>query len=308
MCCLQYICPDPFFKNKNVWRVDCMKSRGHLGQANRSDSSSNRKVSYRANREEAKRVVARKGRRRRRSSMKLYYFLLALLIVATGVTLSLTVFFHIQTITVEGSGIYSDEEIIEVAGVEIGRNLFLCDAGKAEKRLEVQLPYIENAAVVKKLPTGINIKIEEAVIAGQVAFEGNFILIREKGKVLDILPEEKENVTVVLGLEVKGADKGYRLSFAREQDKESLFDLQKAIKTNGFADKINYIEFVSSSEIVLLYDNRIKMKIGAPSAVNYKLEFAKRVIDEKIGSEERGTLDLSLLSSKSEKASFIPEE
>lgn len=285
-----------------------MKSRGNAGQAVRSTSSSNRNISPGAKREEAKRVTARKGKRRRHSSMKLYYFLLMLLIVATGVTLSLTVFFHIQAITVEGSSVYSNEKVIEVAGIEIGQNLFLCDTGKAEKRLEVQLPYIENAQVSRKLPTRISIKIEEAVVAGQMASEDKFILISETGKVLEILPEKRENVPVISGLEVKEAAVGFGLSFVREQDKEALIDLQKGLKDNGFVDKINHIEFVSSSEIVVLYDNRIKMKIGTPVEINYKLEFARRVLDEKISSHEKGTLDLSLLSGKSEKATFIPEE
>lgn len=238
--------------------------------------------------------------------MKLYYFLLMLLIVATGITLSLTVFFHIQTIDVEGICIYENEKIIEVAGIEIGQNLFLCDTDKAEKQLETQLPYIENAEVTRRLPTGINIFVEEAVLAGQVCLDSGYALISETGKVLEILPERRDGLLVIYGLEVAQAVEGGKLDLIREQDKQSLFDLQKALLHNGI-EKINHIEFVGSSEVFVLYDSRIRIKIGTPTALNYKLEFAKRILEEKIGAHEKGTLDLSLLSSNSEKASFIPD-
>ncbi len=284
-----------------------LKTQRKKGQAVRS-TTSNKSVHSRAKRGDVRRAAVRAGKRRKHSSMKLYYFLLMLLIVATGITLSFTVFFHIQTITVEGTAMYDHEKVVEVAGIKIGQNLFLCDTDKAEERLETNLPYIEKASVLRRLPTGIHIKIEEAKAAGQVDIEGRYALISDKGKVLEVMTAAKDNVPEITGLGVNEAKEGFNLAFVREQDKETLFELFGAIKSYGFGGKINRVEFASTSDIILLFDNRIKIKLGAPTTINYKLEFARRVIDEKIGINEKGTLDLSLLSSTSEKASFIPEE
>jgi hypothetical protein len=57
---------------------------------------------------------------------------------------------------------------------------------------------------------------------------------------------------------------------------------------------------------VINYDNRLKIEIGADEDLNYKVITAKEIIMNKIGSSEKGTLDLKNL--KKENRSYFTSE
>ena len=53
------------------------------------------------------------------------------------------------------------------------------------------------------------------------------------------------------------------------------------------------------------YQNRIKILLGNIAQVDYKIKFAKRIIDKNIDKNEKGTVDLTSLQSNS-KVYFYP--
>ena len=65
----------------------------------------------------------RRGRRRRGRFSFLYKFLSTLLILAAMVT-GCIVFFRVNTVVVVGETRYSESEILDAAGVEMGEHLF----------------------------------------------------------------------------------------------------------------------------------------------------------------------------------------
>jgi UDP-N-acetylglucosamine 1-carboxyvinyltransferase len=89
--------------------------------------------------------VRRRRKRRRRAGglTKAVRYCLALAAVAIGVG----IFFKTSDIRVEGNTLYSDEEILAVAGLREGKSLFFAERGAAEKRLCSELPYIDKADI-----------------------------------------------------------------------------------------------------------------------------------------------------------------
>ena len=51
------------------------------------------------------------------------------------------------------------------------------------------------------------------------------------------------------------------------------------------------IDFTDISDIIILYDGRLKIKIGNTNDVIYRLKFIKEVIDKNISPHERATID-----------------
>ena len=70
-------------------------------------------------------AAKRRNRRRRRGRASFPLRLLSLIIVVAAIVAALTMFFRIDTIVVEGNERYTDEQIIEAAGVQKEQNLVL---------------------------------------------------------------------------------------------------------------------------------------------------------------------------------------
>ncbi len=133
-----------------------------------------------------------KGKSQSRSKLTtaLTYIMIVFAFIALMVTLSLTVFFKIESIkvTVDGTKFYSESRITELSGIEEGQNIFSVDANKIEKNIEKTMPYIEDCEIKRSFPTGIKIKAESAQPAGVITLQnGMRIVVSIKGKSLEVL-------------------------------------------------------------------------------------------------------------------------
>ena len=72
---------------------------------------------------------------------------LAVLVTAVAILLAMSVFFKVSRIDVVGAETYSEKEIIDASGIEIGENLFFVDRFEAASRIFANLPYIDNVTV-----------------------------------------------------------------------------------------------------------------------------------------------------------------
>ena len=70
-------------------------------------------------------AAKRRNRRRRRGRASFPLRLLSLIVVIAAIVGALTMFFRIDTIVVQGNARYTDEQIIEAAGVRKEQNLVL---------------------------------------------------------------------------------------------------------------------------------------------------------------------------------------
>lgn len=272
-------------------------------------------------------------RRRKRRRAVLFYIAMFLFVVVAAVTLSLTVLFKIDTIQVTGSSRYPAQQIVSVSGIVQGENLFLAKTKEAGAAIESQLPYIKTATVSRRLPATIVIYVEDDTASGAIAYEGRYALIGSGDKVLEFVDTLPQGVTLVKGLELAKAEVGQPIVYAddveqnssseggdaepdasssevlesassasapsEEEDatmhrsKEVFQELWKAIEESEL-DKVTEIDLSDPYNLVILYDNRITMELGLPTDLEYKLHYAKGILDAGgIKDTERGTLKLS---------------
>ncbi len=88
------------------------------------------------------------ARRRGRASFPLR--LLCLAVVIAAFLGALTMFFRIDMIVVEGNERYTEEQIIEAAGVQKEQNLVLLNKYKAKQSIFDTLPYVETVVINRK--------------------------------------------------------------------------------------------------------------------------------------------------------------
>ncbi len=159
--------------------------------------------------EELRREHRAARRRQQRMRRRIFYVALSLVVIIIGIVLSLTVFFNVTKIEVEGNTIYTEKEIIAASGVDTGDNLFLVSRDGVRNSIFEKLPFTGTVEFSNKLPGTLKIKVYDTSVRCAIETKDGYILINENGKVLavvDTLEELYENA-VYLG-QYKGVAKG----------------------------------------------------------------------------------------------------
>lgn len=252
----------------------------------------------------AQSIKARRQKIRRERALRTFYFLLVVVMLSVLVTLSLTVLFKIENISVVGDEIYTKEQIIEISGLKTGENIFRTDTSAAKQKIEEALSYVESATVRRKLPATIEIEIKKAMPCAAVRTTGQYAIISKTGKVLDVNVTVPEGTPIFEGIAVKNAELGKVLETEREDDLKVLVNIVSVLEDSQLYD-INYVNLSSLYNIEFMYNNRIIIQVGSSTDLQDKLVTAKYILDHNIGPEEKGTIDVSM-TERSE-ARFRPE-
>lgn len=111
-------------------------------------------------------------------------FMVVVVLVATGVTLTRTSLFGARTINVHGAAHLKRSNILRIAGIQPGTNVFTFDVGAAERRLERDA-WIADATITKDLPSTVSVDIRERVAVAVVQSGGILRLVADDGVLLE---------------------------------------------------------------------------------------------------------------------------
>ena len=246
-------------------------------------------------------------RKQRKLRTRIIYIVTFLVIVLAAVLLSFTVMFRTNEIVVENSESvpYSDSEIIAKSGLKPGGNIFTAQKKAAVRNIVDNFPYIENAEITFRIPGTQVIKIEAAIPSYEVAVNGGFAIISEKGRVLEINPNQMSNIPLMKGLKVTDTQVGQYISFEKESTQQILNEVISSINENN-VPLIYGIDISNSASIKLNYDNRITILIGLPEDVGYKLRTAMAIINNQLSATDKGDLDVSISNGNRKASYFTP--
>lgn len=247
-------------------------------------------------------VVSRKKRRR---NMSLYYVLIVIFVVLAMIFLSFTVLFNIKTIEVNGNSLYTNEQVIEMSGVKLGDNLFRTDTNAAEHMIMSAFPYFENVTVRRKLASKLIITVKEAVPAASINYDTNkFLAISKNGRILETdLAAPREDTAEVFGMELSKTDVGQNYEDKDSMKQNILNEILQECDKLGL-NKLTKIDISTRTDIRLIYNGCIKIKLGSSQDIPFKLSYIKSVIDS-VGENYAGTL---IYHSAESGISAIPDE
>lgn len=252
--------------------------------------------------ERAKReALARKRRKKRRSAA---FFLLFVLTV-TGIALSLTVFFKIETVEVNvATSRYTKQEIAEAAGIKEGDNIFLFSTGRAAGKVETTLINLTDVKITRQLPNTVIIEGTELSQYAMLVYDGGQLAISSNLYIFsgDALPADGS--MKVYGLTPTVTARGKLLQVEKEQqlNYEILQQLFESLVEQGLFNGVTEIDVSDRLNITLVYEGRIDVVFGTASELEYKVRMLKKMVDEGIAPDESGRLDLSI----EKKAIFKP--
>lgn len=215
------------------------------------------------------------------------YFILAIVFICAFFYFVVTVLFNVDKINVVGNTMYENNDIIKTSGIKKGDNLFDVDVKYAEDKLYSVYSYIEKADVKRNFPNGITINITEATPFAALEDSDGFTLLSTNGKVMERGLEELPNGIIV----VRGMS-----TVNNTEDDKKKFDLLVTIMDymNKLSmKKYNLIDLTDTLNMVLVFNNRIKVELGNELELEYKLQFADNIINEKIPDMGYYLLDAS---------------
>ncbi|MBQ9531473.1 MAG: FtsQ-type POTRA domain-containing protein [Eubacterium sp.] len=202
-------------------------------------------------------------------------------IAAVIIVLSLTVLFKTQTITIKGNEIYSANEINAVLPVQKDKSMFLADLSGAEEKLEESLPYIYDANIKRKLPSTIVVNITETPqIYAIKNKDKTYTMVDDNFKVVEANSAKRPNKSILIKkAALLSAIPGKTAQFSDKKVKENLTQLIKAVKKVKF-EKITQLYSVDINNNYLVYNSRIKIKLGSTDNLDEKLYSALAAINK----------------------------
>lgn len=248
-----------------------------------------------------------KGRALRRIRKYLFhYILLAAFCLAILFVMCYTVFFKLDKIQVNGCSVYSQAQIIDEIGAQKGESLFKVNLSNAEKLLVGKLPYVRSVKISRQFPTTLKVDVQEEEVLGAVYTSEGFAILSTTGKVLETrVLALKEGIPRIVGLVGQTYETGSYLRKSDAKDGELLDqikvlqEVQKQLAANHLTD-ITYYDVSDLLNIEVMLEDKLLLKLGSSSEMDYKLEFISRVLaGKKAGEEEfeqvpeEGTLDFS---------------
>lgn len=257
--------------------------------------------------ERAIRIKQLKRKRNIRKAIVVIGFLLIISIIVSPVLIF--TLFRVKSFTVEGTGAYTNEEIISASGIVMGKSLLFADLDEAADNIEKMLPYTDNVKLTKKLPDGIIIRYEATEKAFAIGMSnGLYAVTNGNLKVLEITGEQPAGVALIVGAVPYKAEVGETAAFDVLQDGEKkeefvdetlslLLEITGAITENKTND-ISLINIAEKNDIYLIYQGRIVLNLGNSSDLPSKLSLGNKVINSEntIDPFQFGSIDLSIVT------------
>ena len=246
-----------------------------------------------------RREPPRKGRKPLGKTARRVTLLLAVLAMA-AVTALLCVFllFKVSSLQVTGDPVYSQEEVLALCDYAIGDNLLFAPTQSQEERLESQLPYVEDAQVIKHFPNTLEIRITAAQTAASVSSGGGWLYVSSQGKILEQAAEPAAATMQVTGFVSTATQPGQYLQAEDATALSALQEILTALTQREMITQCTRLDLTDLYDIRLWYQDRVECKLGSTAGLTYKLDFAYDALinpttENRVGDKETGVLDLS---------------
>ncbi len=247
--------------------------------------------------------------------------LVTVVAVVLALVFGISIFFHVDTITVSGCEKYDAWTVKEASGIQIGDNLLSVNDAQVSGNIITKLPYVKNVRVGIKLPNTVNIYIEEQDVVYAIRDTGNlWWLITGEGVVVETtdlatageypqilgiklyrpesaqqaVAEEPEPQTPA-GTTDEGETTPPPITILGSQRLETALDIVQYLEDYQVIDKIVNVDVSDMGNILVQYGRQYQINLGDTTELKYKLELAVKGIPklDKEYSSPVGTVDVS---------------
>lgn len=247
--------------------------------------------------------MARQRKIRKRRMVTFFCFFIFVMI-CVGITLSLTVFFPINSISVKGSKIYSASDIVKHSGIQKGDNLFTVSRSGAEQLLKQTLPYVESLELERQLPDKLILKVKDAEEFACYNVKGRYYTVSRSGWVLKENPEKPENLIEIIAKEAK-CKVGSEIVFKDERPLNIIDKILAAVEEEKL--QLDTVDVTEKISIKIKVEGRFDVTLGNSNNLPEKIRHLAGMI-EYISPEKEGSINLSMWTSSNTEGTFTEKK
>lgn len=146
----------------------------------------------------------RRRKKRRRNISRFFLSSMLIFFMSLAVVVGATIFFKVETITVEGNSHYSDADIISATNIQLGNNVFSIKQNDISQKITYSLPYIQSITIKLSLPTEIRLIVQEQAGMVELITEEGTWYMGVQGKLLErVVFTSEEFEEIILDEEVE---------------------------------------------------------------------------------------------------------
>lgn len=236
----------------------------------------------------------RKTKKRRRRQAATAFFVI--LFATAGVILSLTVFFPVKEVRVEGHSLYGEEEIIANSGIKVGDNLFRFNATARSKAIWTSLPYIENVHIRRTLAGVVVIEVTEIKHLFAIPVDSGVAVVSGSLKILQVTAQPPDQVVTLRGVQARNPKVGQTLETEDKAEIAFFSELLDALKKYELLDGVNEIDLSDRLNGTLIYENRFQVMIGTAHDLDYKISMLREMIMNRLRPGDSGFIDVATVA------------
>ena len=274
-----------------------------IGVENKKVPSKSKKTSKKTNAKKNnknKTVKHKKGKVRKQAKI-----VFGMILFVVGVILLLcSPIFDIRNIEVSGNSKNSNEKIISFSGLELHTNIFKFNKGFVKENIK-ENAYIENVEVTRKLPSTVQIEIEEREAKYMLQFADSYVYINNQGYMLEI-SNEKLDIPILIGFttDLSNIKAGNRINVADLNKMNMVIKIYEAAKSNGLGELITKIDISNEKNYTIILEKEGKtVYLGDCSELNTRILYLKSILETSQGKSGELFLNVDL---NSQEAYFRP--
>ena len=228
------------------------------------------------------------------NSGRVAWFILLLIIASITAGCLFAPQFNVISVTAEDGKYISSGEILDMANIKLGENIFRINDNKIKKSIE-KIPYVKKAKIFRALPNRIILKVEEREPYAIVKYLESFAVTDKYGYVLEINDENlNQDLPIIYGINPEECESGEKLtgtSMLKYENSVYIIETAEKINFNYKFSEINYDDlanvklYIKDKDIDIVYGDILI------NTIEEKLGHLKSIL-EQLG-DQQGKIDMS---------------
>lgn len=241
--------------------------------------------------------------RRKRGRFSFLWKPLCAMVAAVAMFLAITFFFRMEHVVITGMSRYSEQEVLDASGLQIGENLYLINKFEVQRVLFERLPYLEEVQINRKLPDTMFLAVHECAADAAVQDGDGYWLLSGSGKLLERVTTPDTRCVLLRGVHLTEPVVAHPANFGEADAYRAgvTMMLLREATQRGMRDKITVIDLSDAAALSMEYLSRFTVRMPWTMDIGYRLDMLATVVNH-LEDNETGVIDLMTEG----KASFIP--
>lgn len=200
----------------------------------------------------------------------------------------------IENVEIKGQTIYTDEEIMQAAGIVKGRKMFTLKEEIVRTDITTKLPYIKEVMLERKLPDTVILHVSATKDKYVISSSGTWLTLDASGKVVDASRQTLESgVYRADGFDFQQFSVGdiYKPDESNERRFELLKKIVALLERGGVVDTA-VIELKNTDDVRIIYNEKIAVYLGDCQNLEEKIPSASAIIATVAPKKLGGYIDL----------------